>query len=261
MNDDINMKQRIFILKLDREQIFKEESQLMGLLPLSRKEKALKLKNDGAKSQSIAAGLLLMVGTMLYIDSEEPGFKLQELTHAAIMHLANKYADVYESKISNNDKESFYTNLSHSGDYVVLAVGDSPVGIDVEHKNDKDFKVTKRMFTETEQDYIIKDGDTELSQKRFRDIWTINEAFLKCLRIGISVPLNTFEPKFDVDMDERVQNCVAELVCTGSIHLKDNPPEKLVAATAQTTRKKRMEEYHFSTYRIDGGDYSLTFVS
>ena len=261
MNDDINMKQRIFILKLDREQIFKEESQLMGLLPLSRLEKAEKLKNDGAKAQSIAAGLLLMVGTMLYIDSEEQGFKLQELTHAAIMHLANKYADVYESKISNNDKESFYTNLSHSGDYVVLAVGDSPVGIDVEHKNDKDFKVTKRMFTETEQSYILNGADIESSQQRFRDIWTINEAFLKCLGIGISVPLNTFEPQFDNNLDERVQDCVAELVHTGVIQLKDNPLEKLTEAITQTTRKKKMEEYHFATYRVEGGEYSLTFLS
>ncbi len=232
----------------------------MGLLPLSRQEKAAKLKNDGAKAQSIAAGLLLMVGTMLYIDSEEQGFKLQELTHAAIMHLANKYADVYESKISNNDKESFYTNLSHSGDYVVLIVGDSPVGIDVEHKNDKDFKVTKRMFTETERDYIIKDGDTELSQKRFRDIWTINEAFLKCLGIGISVPLNTFEPQFDENSDKQYESGIIALIKTGRILVGYNPPEKLSEVLTQTTRKKRMEEYHFSTYRIDGGDYSLAFV-
>ena len=232
----------------------------MGLLPLSRLEKAEKLKNDGAKAQSIAAGLLLMVGTMLYIDSEEQGFKLQELTHAAIMHLANKYADVYESKISNNDKESFYTNLSHSGDYVVLAVGDSPVGIDVEHKNDKDFKVTKRMFTETEQSYILNGADIESSQQRFRDIWTINEAFLKCLGIGISVPLNTFEPQFDENSDKQYGSGIIALIKTGRILVGYNPLEKLTEAITQTTRKKRMEEYHFSTYRIDGGDYSLTFV-
>ena len=233
----------------------------MGLLPLSRQEKAEKLKNDGAKAQSIAAGLLLMVGTMLYLDSEEQGFKLQELTHAAIMHLANKYADVYGSKISDNDKESFYTNLSHSGDYVVLAVGDSPVGIDVEYKNDKDFKVTKRMFTETEQSYILNGADIESSQQRFRDIWTINEAFLKCLGIGISVPLNTFEPQFDQSSNMQYESGVKDLIKTGKILVGDNPPEKLVAAIIQTTRKKKMEEYHFATYRIDGGDYSLTFVS
>ena len=233
----------------------------MGLLPLSRQEKAAKLKNDGAKAQSIAAGLLLMVGTMLYIDSEESGFKIQELTHAAIMHLAKKYADVYESKTNSNNAEIFYTNLSHSGDYVVLAVGGTPVGIDVEHKNDKDFKVTKRMFTETEQSYILNGADIESSQQRFRDIWTINEAFLKCLGIGISVPLNTFEPQFDQSSNMQYESGVKDLIKTGKILVGDNPPEKLVAAIIQTTRKKKMEEYHFATYRIDGGDYSLTFVS
>ena len=233
----------------------------MGLLPLSRQEKAAKLKNDGAKAQSIAAGLLLMVGTMLYIDSEESGFKLQELTHTAIMHLANKYADVYESKTNSNDEEIFYTNLTHSGDYVALAVGDTTVGIDIEHKNDKDFKVTKRMFTETEQSYILNGADIESSQQRFRDIWTINEAFLKCLGIGISVPLNTFEPQFDQSSNMQYESGVKDLIKTGKILVGDNPPEKLVAAIIQTTRKKKMEEYHFATYRIDGGDYSLTFVS
>ena len=260
MNDDINMKQRIFILKLDREQILKEESQLMGLLPLSRQEKAEKLKNDGAKAQSIAAGLLLMVGTMLYLDSKEQGFKLQELTHAAIMHLANKYADVYESKTNSNDEEIFYTNLTHSGDYVALAVGDTPVGIDIEHKNDKDFKVTKRMFTETEQSYILNGADIESSQQRFRDIWTINEAFLKCLGIGISVPLNTFEPKFDENSDKQYESGIIALIKTGKILVGDDPPEKLSEAIAKMTRKRKVEEYHFATYRVDGGEYSLTFV-
>ena len=163
-------------------------------------------------------------------------------------------------KGSDNDKESFYTNLSHSGDYVVLAVGDSPGGIDVEYKNDKDFKVTKRMFTETEQSYILNGADIESSQQRFRDIWTINEAFLKCLGIGISVPLNTFEPKFDENSDKQYESGIIALIKTGKILVGDDPPEKLSEAIAKMTRKRKVEEYHFATYRVDGGEYSLTFV-
>jgi hypothetical protein len=134
---------------------------------------------------------------------------------------------------------------------VALAVGNVPVGIDVEHKSDNDFKVTKRMFTKRDQDYIF--GDMLDAERRFRDIWTIKESFLKCLGIGISVPLSSFDASFDASFDQFALDEVDRyggegVILSGKIEVREDAPDKL----------QGLDHYCFSTSRISGGDYSVT---
>ena len=82
-----------------------------------------------------------------------------------------------------------YISISHSMNYAAAAVADSPIGIDVEEKSDKDFRVTKRVFSEPEKERVFS---SDCPDDEFRKIWTEKEAYLKCTGEGITVPLQSF---------------------------------------------------------------------
>ena len=84
--------------------------------------------------------------------------------------------------------EGCHFNLSHSGPWVALAVGESPVGVDVEccREGRNVEALAKRYFTPEEQTFV--DG----AQERFLEIWTAKEARLKWDGTGLRTPLNSF---------------------------------------------------------------------
>ena len=86
-------------------------------------------------------------------------------------------------------------NISHSGDMVVCAVDDKPIGIDIEKIRPVDLTVAKHFCTDeellylfghtpTEQDFIYT-TDTKILT-RFFELWTAKEAYGKCIGVGIS---------------------------------------------------------------------------
>ena len=79
-------------------------------------------------------------------------------------------------------------NLSHSGHWVVLAVGDQPVGIDVEcPKPGRDWqRLAARYFTPEEQSFAQE------NQTRFLQVWTGKESYLKYTGEGLRRPLQSF---------------------------------------------------------------------
>lgn len=85
-------------------------------------------------------------------------------------------------------------NISHSGNMVVCAVSDSPIGIDIEQIRPVDLSVAKRICTENELIYIFgKNPETSEFKisydkeilRRFFKIWTIKEAYAKNIGTGI----------------------------------------------------------------------------
>lgn len=85
----------------------------------------------------------------------------------------------------------FHFNISHSHNFVTVAVSDSEIGIDCEKIRSVNLKIAKRYFTEKEQEYI---NETEPQKnRRFFEIWTKKEAFLKKDGKGISIPLTSFD--------------------------------------------------------------------
>lgn len=92
------------------------------------------------------------------------------------------------------ERKDFHFNISHSGDFVVLAWGDKPVGIDIEQiRGDaKIEKLARRHFTQPEQDYVFRGEEAEKSH-RFFQIWTAKESYLKYLGTGLSKSLQSFD--------------------------------------------------------------------
>ena len=94
----------------------------------------------------------------------------------------------------------FYFNISHAGEYVVLAYSEEPVGVDIERIREQNERVAKRCFTESENQFIFNRETGDISEEksndinsRFYQLWTMKEAYLKLTGQGISVPLNSFE--------------------------------------------------------------------
>lgn len=85
-------------------------------------------------------------------------------------------------------------NLSHSGDIAVCAVSDKPVGIDIEAVREIRPDAAKRFASAEELEYI--GGD----QRRLFEIWTLKEAYFKCVGTGIGSDIKSVT--FTVDGDD-----------------------------------------------------------
>ena len=120
--------------------------------------------------------------------------------HALIRYAVEKTLNLSEFTVERDDygkphiqgRPDFHFNLSHSGSWVVIAYGASPVGIDVERIRMDTGKenIARRHFTPEEQAYLFSAG--EENGERFFEIWTAKESYLKYLGTGLRRSLNSF---------------------------------------------------------------------
>ncbi len=83
-------------------------------------------------------------------------------------------------------------NVSHSGDYIAIAVTDfGEVGIDIEQVKQKPdfYPLVKRCFSEVEQCYWMELPESQKCYEFYR-FWTRKEAFVKATGRGIALGLN-----------------------------------------------------------------------
>lgn len=89
--------------------------------------------------------------------------------------------------------ENLFFNISHSGKYVVCSLDCNLIGIDIEEIQPIDAEgIAKNSFTFKEQNYILKEDKLEEKIKRFYEIWTLKESFIKCVGKGLYMPLDSF---------------------------------------------------------------------
>ncbi|MBE6692613.1 MAG: 4'-phosphopantetheinyl transferase superfamily protein [Ruminococcaceae bacterium] len=77
------------------------------------------------------------------------------------------------------DNSDMHFSIAHSGDNVVCAVDDSPVGIDVEVIRPLDLRITKFACTERDLDFINTASTQTEKELLFFKLWTAKEAFIK----------------------------------------------------------------------------------
>ncbi|MFP4497642.1 MAG: 4'-phosphopantetheinyl transferase family protein [Vulcanimicrobiota bacterium] len=87
--------------------------------------------------------------------------------------------------------EDFYFNISHSGHWVVCALGGKPLGIDVEKIEKVDLNIANKFFTKHEQDALFRLPEEEQLDYFFQ-IWTLKESFIKAQGKGLAIPLGSF---------------------------------------------------------------------
>lgn len=86
-------------------------------------------------------------------------------------------------------------SLSHSGNYGVCAVYHKEVGIDIEQVREVRPALIANICTEKERRALEGLAPSE-REKRFYQIWTAKESYLKYLGVGISQPFSTLETDF-----------------------------------------------------------------
>lgn len=139
----------------DIRQLKQWEQAALSLLTPERRAEAERIKPDQARLHCIAAGLLLrrVLGVTCDEDLRCNEFGKRELTG-----------------------EGPCFNLSHGGDYVVLAVFSSAVGVDVEPIGEKvPITIPRRYLRPDELVWL----ETEPTAERFAWLWTRLESALK----------------------------------------------------------------------------------
>lgn len=86
-------------------------------------------------------------------------------------------------------------NLSHADGIAVCLISGTECGVDCEGVRPYRPNVVKRSFSDSEKLMIENVSENERDFLFFR-LWTLKEAYVKAIGIGISYPLNTVEFSF-----------------------------------------------------------------
>lgn len=188
------------------------------LVPEYRQEKIDRYQYMEDKRRSLVAGLLLNYATKDYeagncVDKNyliEASKRERENIQAGHLWESNSEYDIdinkliggydkaydYDIKLTANNKPEYadkniHFNLSHTGDYVVCAISENAVGVDIEHTRKNYLKVARRFFTDNECRWIGED------ENRFLRIWTLKEAYSKYTGQGIALTISDTEFRYE----------------------------------------------------------------
>lgn len=85
-----------------------------------------------------------------------------------------------------------HMNLSHSGRYVACAIGECPVGVDIEcHRSRKRPELVIKKFHPTER-RLYRDTEKKNQERLLYDLWVLKESFMKAEGTGLGIPLDSF---------------------------------------------------------------------
>ncbi len=168
-----------------------ERQRMLSLVSLDRRKKVLR-KKEHIADYSLVAGFLLEDDIKSYI---------KDTFHEDIDILDIKEDENGKLYLDTEDYKGVYFNLSHSGDYVMTAVGSSLVGIDIEKCGKCNEKIARRFFSKSDNFFIDGISDDEMSVKTlcsnreelYTVFWTMKEAYLKWKGTGIADGLASFD--------------------------------------------------------------------
>jgi len=147
-----------------------ENPEILESLWPERQEKALRQRESIKRKQSAGASLLLRWA----------------LKQRGLESKALRYGDNGKPSV-----EGICFSLSHSGDMVICAVGDKPVGCDIERTAQAHEKLAERFFAPAELEYLRSFSGDALNREFFR-LWTVKESYIKMTGEGLMLPLSDF---------------------------------------------------------------------
>lgn len=89
------------------------------------------------------------------------------------------------------NKNDFHFNLSHCGNWVVMAVSSDEIGIDIEQVTEMDLTIGESFFSPLEMQQV-RNKPVFLQADFFFQIWTLKESYLKMSGYGLSADLDSF---------------------------------------------------------------------
>ena len=165
------------ISPLENDEVFASQ---LASVPEARRKKVLQMKRPEDKRLSLGVSLLLRRAL------EINGVSLFSCRFAHTPE-GKPYVVDFPVKIS----------LSHSGKFAAVALSENEVGVDIERTEPQQRRLAERFFHPEEISYLAPfDGDE--FDRRFTEIWTRKEAYVKALGTGIDSSFPTFSSLGDL---------------------------------------------------------------
>lgn len=153
--------------------------------------------------------------------------KMLHVTPQEIEFIHNQYG-----KPALNQKTNLYFNISHSGNYGLMAITDrTEIGVDVEHfrKEMTAENIAQRFFSPKEvADFNALPKEQKL--EGFFNCWTRKEAFIKAVGMGLSLPLNSFDVTLTPGVEPHVLDVRYNNIPKTQWHLQNIVMEEKYAA-------------------------------
>nr|WP_268766645.1 4'-phosphopantetheinyl transferase superfamily protein [Lysinibacillus macroides] len=86
---------------------------------------------------------------------------------------------------------SVFFNVSHSGNYVFCGVSNTEIGVDIEKHHLMDLDLAQHIFSPEEYKQLVLLTGREQADYFFK-LWTLKEAYIKYLGMGLSMSLQSF---------------------------------------------------------------------
>lgn len=192
---------KLYLMKA--ESLFPEQklARAYGLVEQERSERAARIKREGARALSLAAGLLLAYavqqeekyppkGTFSCACSKEKLYPVYVPAEEAIAALQGRkpleIAKAPEGKPFLKSPQGLFFNLSHSGAYAACAVSDGEVGLDIQqYRAAVKAAAVDRVLHEKEK-AVYAALEEEERQAFFLECWAAKEAYVKCTGEGLA---------------------------------------------------------------------------
>lgn len=120
------------------------------------------------------------------------------LSFEAMTFSRNSYGKPY---LTNTSDVLF--NVSHSGNYIICGVSSKPVGVDVEEFGKAPLEVAEYFFNMDEK-RALREKSGEEADKLFYALWTLKEAYLKRVGIGLQ---NLSQCSFSINSENGEITC------------------------------------------------------
>lgn len=199
---------RIYVLN----SLFLGEKELKEYLPYLPKERQIKVEKDLSYEQKqvqMAAGIIIGYILWQYDQGKETGgTEIHILSEEELGEFLKEPKERLNYVLESGEHgkpyfplhKDFHFNLSHSGHYVVCAVGDEPIGVDIQKIDAKKGRRVADRFFVTEEKEILNQASEAEFERLFCRFWAAKESYLKYLGTGLQGGLSSHA----VDLEKKV---------------------------------------------------------
>lgn len=136
-------------------------------IPIYKQEKIKKYKSEKEIKMSIIGEIIL----------KELLKKNYNLNYNRLIFKTNKNGKPF---IANSN---VFFNISHSKEYIIVAISNNPIGVDIEKKRKISNNMIKYITNESEKNYILSSKDF---LNTFFKLYVLKEAYIKMLGLNIN---------------------------------------------------------------------------
>ncbi|MFM8655549.1 MAG: 4'-phosphopantetheinyl transferase family protein [Chthoniobacterales bacterium] len=136
-----------------------------------------KIRADGISNPALRKRFVIGRGMRRKMLSEAAGLPIDQLV----------FAESADGKPRCTNVSGWDFNVSHSGDYVVVAVGTGQIGVDLEQiRPVREMESIVERYFHRDEAVAWRSLDTSLHEEAFFVLWSAREAAMKCVGLGLA---------------------------------------------------------------------------